>query len=218
MSKHDSTVGKAFEEQQKERMDTLQKYVSDMMAVEEHIGSAVKRQLEDSKLAKHTSEASQMITEIARKTEMHEQELKRHLEILGGDAAKGIKEVATAALGSLAGVYDKMRTEAVSKMLRDDYVALNLAAAGYTMLHTTGLALNDQATAEIALRHLKDYTPIIMRFNEIVPSVVATDLRDDGATFVDSAVQEAVTNTQKAWQPSGGSNGSNGAAKSGSKK
>jgi len=182
-------------------METLQKYVSDMMAVEEHIGSAVKRQTKDENLAKHTSQASQIIQKIADTTERHEQELKLHLEAIGGDAAKGIKEIATAAMGTVAGLYDKVRTEAVSKMLRDDYTALNLATVGYTMLHTTGLAINDQATAALALRHLEAYTAIVMEINQIIPSVVVTDLRDNGALINESVLQQAIANTQAAWQP-----------------
>jgi hypothetical protein len=181
-------------------MDTLQKYVSDMMAVEEHIGSAVKRQVKDENLTKHTSQAGELIKRIAETTEQHEQELKLHLEAIGGDAAKSIKEMATAALGTLAGLYDKVRTEAVSKMLRDDYTALNLATVGYTMLHTTGLALNDQATAALALRHLKAYTTLVMEINRIIPHVVIADLRDNGAVIDESVLQQAIANTQEVWQ------------------
>jgi len=204
MAKRDKSADKTTEEKAEERMTTLQKYVSDMMAVEEHIGSAVKRQVKDDNLAKHTSQASQIINRIAETTERHEQELKRHLEAIGGDAAKGIKEVATAALGTLAGLYDKVRTEAVSKMLRDDYTALNLATVSYTMLHTTGLALNDQATAALALRHLQDYTSIIMEINVLIPNVVVTDLRDNGAVINEGVLQQAIDNTQAAWQPTSG--------------
>jgi hypothetical protein len=204
MEKREKTTERTAEEKAEERMTTLQKYVSDMMAVEEHIGSAVKRQVKDDNLAKHTSRASEIINRIAETTERHEQDLKHHLETIGGDAAKGIKEVATAALGTLAGLYDKIRTEAISKMLRDDYTALNLAAVGYTMLYTTGLALNDQATAALALRHLQDYTTIIMEINVLIPNVVVTDLRDNGAVIAEGVLQQAIDNTQAAWQPSHG--------------
>jgi hypothetical protein len=206
-----STKDKTTAEKAKERTETLQKYVSDMMAVEEHIGSAVKRQAKDEHVNQRSTQASRIINNIAQTTERHEQVLKQHLSYLGGDAAKGIKEVATAALGTLAGIYDKVRTEPVSKMLRDDYTALNLATMGYTMLHTTGLALNDQATADLALRHLREYTSIVMEINQVIPSVVVAELRDDGGVINESVVQDAVANTQMAWQPS--SNGSGAAAK-----
>jgi ferritin-like metal-binding protein YciE len=186
----------------KERSDTLQKYVSDMMAVEEHIANAVKRQTEDKDVYKHNPQASQIIQSIAQMTDRHAKHLEQHLQSIGGDPAKGLKEVATAALGAVAGLYDKMRTDTVSKMLRDDYTALNLAAVSYTMLHTTGLALNDQRTAELALQHLKHYTSIIMQINQIMPTVVVSDLRDDVPGLDSSSVQQATQNTQDAWKPS----------------
>lgn len=186
----------------KERSETLQKYVSDMMAVEEHIANAVKRQTEDEDVYKHNPQASQIIQSIAQMTDRHAKHLEQHLQSIGGDPAKGLKEVATAALGAVAGLYDKMRTDTVSKMLRDDYTALNLAAVSYTMLHTTGLALNDQRTAELALQHLKHYTLIIMQINQIMPTVVVNDLRDDVPGLDSSSVQQATQNTQDAWKPS----------------
>lgn len=186
----------------KERLNTLQKYVSDMAAVEDHISNAVKRQTEHEDVYKHHPKAGQIIQNIAQTTEQHSQHLKQHLEAIGGDTGAGIKDVATAALGVVAGLYDKVRNEAVSKMLRDDYTALNLAAVGYTMLHTTGLALRDQATADLALRHLRHYTDIIMQINQIIPQVVVEDLRNDVPNLHEASVQTAMQNTQNAWQPS----------------
>jgi hypothetical protein len=191
----------------KARNETLQQYVSDMIGVEEHIGSAVKRQAEDSEVAKSSPQAARLVQNIARLTERHEQELKRHLESIGGDPAGGIKEVATAAMGAVAGMYDKVRSEKVSKMLRDDYTALNLAAVSYTMLHTTGLAAQDQATASLALRHLKDYVPIIMELNQVIPGTVVDELKDDGIVAGDTNVQQAIRNTQEAWRSTGDANG-----------
>ena len=188
------------------RSDTLQQYVSDMIAIEEHIANAVKRQAEDKDVL-NNPQASRIIQNILQYAEQHSQHLKQHLESIGGDPAKGIKEVATSALGAVAGMYDKIRSEQVSKMLRDDYTALNLAAIAYTMLHTTGLALQDQGTASLALRHLQHYTPIIMELNQIIPSVVVEELKDDGLNVIEGSAQQAVNNTQNAWKPSGNGNG-----------
>jgi ferritin-like metal-binding protein YciE len=197
MSSQDKTL--------KARMDTLQQYVSDMIAVEEHISNAVKRQADDKEVQKHNPQAAQLIQHIVRHTDEHAKHLEQHLETLGGDPAKGLKEVATSALGAVAGMYDKVRTEKVSKMLRDDYTALNLAAVGYTMLHTTGLALQDHPTAAVALRHLEHYTSIIMELNQIIPSVVVEEFQQDGLIVHMGSAQQAVDNTQKAWQPSSSS-------------
>lgn len=189
------------EKSMKERAELLQKYVSDMLAVEEHIGEAVKRQVDDEHLAKHTGEAGRIIRQIADMTHQHERHLQDHLKKLGGDPAKGIKEMATAAMGAVAGMYDKIRTESVSKMLRDDYTALNLAAVSYTMLHTTGLALGDDETAELALNHLRHYANIVMEINRIIPRVVVEDLSADVQIQPNGSAQRAIENTQQAWQP-----------------
>jgi ferritin-like metal-binding protein YciE len=187
-----------------DRMDILQKYVGDMIAVEEHIGDAVKRQVEDKQVYEHNQEVSRIINQIAQITERHKQHLQDHLKAMGGDKGKGLQKVAAGALGAVAGMYDKIRNDKVSKMLRDDYTALSLAAVSYTMLHTTGLALQDQATADLALRHLDDYTQVVMDISEIVPKAVVEDLRSDTPIMNESSAQQAITNTQRTWKPDNG--------------
>lgn len=181
-----------------ERRDTLQQYVSDMLALERHILEAIERQAADDRLSLHT-QASTLITRIQGHLNAHITHLEQQLTGLGGEATSPVKEAVVAVAGVAAGLYDKVRTDPVSKMLRDDYTALNLAAISYSMLHTTGLAFNDFATADLALRHLKDLTPCIVEINEIIPLVVAREISDEG-TLVDTAIaQDAVRNTQAAW-------------------
>lgn len=188
----------------KKRADLLQHYVSDMVAVEEQISSAAKRQLDDSHLRDHSQDATRIIQNIAQMAEQHERHLRDHLQNLGGDPASGIKEAATNVMGTLAGLYDRLRSESVSKMLRDNYTALNLAAISYTMLHTTGLALQDEATAELALRHLRHYAEMVIEINRIIPRIVVEDLRQDVTIHENGTAQRAIENTQQAWQPSSG--------------
>ena len=85
-------------------------------------------------------------------------------------------------------------------MLRDDYTALSLAAISHTMLHTTGLALQNQPIADLAQRYLNDITPLIIDISQVVPGVVVKDL-EDNEVLIDRAVgQEAVRKTQAAWK------------------
>jgi len=193
----------------KARSDLLQQYVSDMIAVEENIGAAVKRQLEDKNLSQSNPQVTAIIQHIAKHTEQHSTELKRHLNALGGDPAGGIKEMASAALGAVAGLYDKTRSEPISKMLRDDYTALNLAAVGYMMLHTTGVAVQDHPTAALALRHLKEYTPHIMELTEIIPGTVVAEIKEGGVIVIENGAQKATQNIQDAWQPASNGNQTN---------
>jgi hypothetical protein len=98
-----------------------------------------------------------------------------------------------------ASVIENVRTDPISKNLRDDYTALGLAAVSYTMLHTTGQALMDQQTADLAANYLKDYTPLIAEIGEVIPEVVVSELRDETELLNPGAAVEAVRRTQEAW-------------------
>jgi hypothetical protein len=178
--------------------EILQQYVSDMIALDEHIHEAIKRQIEDDRL-KQFPEASKVVNTIHRTLDTHIAGLKGQVKSLGGEASGPIKEAVSAVAGVAAGLYDKVRHDPVSKMLRDDYTALSLTAISYTMLHTTGLALQNQTVADLAQRYLKDITPIIIDISQVIPGVVIKDLEDNDV-LIDRAVgQEAVRKTQQAW-------------------
>ena len=178
--------------------DILQQYVSDMVALDEHIHEAIKRQIEDDRL-KQFPEAAKVVNMLHRTLDTHITGLKGQLKTLGGEASGPVKEAVSAIAGVAAGLYDKVRHDPISKMLRDDYTALSLAAISYTMLHTTGLALQNQPIADLAQRYLKDITPIIVDISQAVPGVVVKDL-EDNEVLIDRAVgQEAVRKTQAAW-------------------
>ena len=178
--------------------DILQQYVSDMVALDEHIHEAIKRQIDDDRM-KQFPEASKVVNTLHTTLDTHIDGLKVQLKSLGGEASGPVKEAVSAVAGIAAGLYDKVRHDPVSKMLRDDYTALSLAAISYTMLHTTALALQNQPLADLAQRYLKDVTPIIIEISQVVPGVVVKDL-EDNEVLIDRAVgQEAVRKTQAAW-------------------
>lgn len=182
-----------------ERQDTLQQYVSDMLAVERHMLPAFENQTKDDRFNKYP-EAQRLVNRIEATINSHINGLKQHLENLGGDAASPVKSAVTAALGVAASVIENVRTDPVSKNLRDDYTVLNLAAIGYTMLHTTGHALMDDRTADLAASFLMDYTPLITEINEVIPEVVVSELRDESEMIDPSAAQQAIERTQQAWR------------------
>ena len=182
-----------------ERKDTLQQYVSDMLAVERHMLPAFENQTKDDRFNKYP-EAQRLVNRIEATINSHINGLKQHLENLGGDAASPVKSAVTAVLGVAASVIENMRTDPISKNLRDDYTVLNLAAISYTMLHTTGHALMDDRTADLAASFLMDYTPLIAEINEVIPEVVVSELRDESEVIDPSAAQQAVERTQQAWR------------------
>jgi hypothetical protein len=179
--------------------DILQQYVSDMVALDEHIHEAIKRQIADDRL-KQFPEATKLVNRLHRTLDTHITGLKGQLKTLGGEASGPVKEAVSAIAGVAAGLYDKVRHDPVSKMLRDDYTALSLAAISYTMLHTTGLALQNQPIADMAQRYLNDVTPLIMEISQVIPGVVVKDLEDSEALVDRTVGQEAVRKTQAAWK------------------
>lgn len=181
-----------------ERQDSLQQYVSDMLAVERHILPAIENQSKDERLDQYP-DAKRLVNRIEATVRTHIEGLESHLESLGGDPASPIKSTVTTLLGAAAAVIENVRPDPISKNLRDDYTVLNLAAVSYTMLHTTGEALKDQATADLAVKHLMEITPLITEINEVIPEVVVSELRDETEVLDPTAAGRAVERTQQAW-------------------
>ncbi|MBK9711983.1 MAG: hypothetical protein IPO81_11780 [Kouleothrix sp.] len=182
----------------RDNKDILQQYVSDMVSLDKHILEAVERQLEDQRLGSFP-EARQVVSRIKQMLDSHLSGLKGELKSLGGEESGPVKEAVSAVAGVAAGLYDKVRHDPVSKMLRDDYTALSLAAISYTMLHTTALALKHQSIAELGLRGLRDVTPLIVDISQVIPGLVIKDLEDEQVLLDRAVGQEAVRKTQQAW-------------------
>jgi hypothetical protein len=182
--------------------ETLRPYIADMVAVEKHIVEALERQQKDDDV-KQFPNAAQLVNRALGILNQHVQVLEGHLEgFQGGGASGAVKGAVTGVLGAIAGVYDKIRKDTASRALRDDYTALSLATISYTMLHTTALGLRQGATAEIALRHLQDLTPLIMELSEVIPPVVLKELSFEGHDIETGLAQQAVRNTQQTWSRS----------------
>jgi hypothetical protein len=179
--------------------ETLRPYIADMLAVEKHIVEALEWQQKDDDI-KQFPNAAQLIEKTLGVLRGHARTLDNHLESFpGGSAAGAVKEAVTGVLGAIAGMYDKIRKDTASRALRDDYTALSLATISYTMLHTTALGLRQGATAEVALRHLQDLTPIIMELSEVLPTIVLKELSFEGYEIETGLAQQAVRNTQQTW-------------------
>ncbi|HEX8385058.1 MAG TPA: hypothetical protein VF576_02685 [Rubricoccaceae bacterium] len=182
-----------------DRTSILNTYVTDMAAVETHILSAVDRQLESDDTKKYP-DAVRVLTTLRTTLNAHTESLERYNERTeGGGFKEAAKEALGAALGVAAGLYDQIRTDKVSRMIRDTYTATSLAAISYHMLHTTALGLKNQEVADLALRNLKGLTPILVDLSKVVCTVVADELDDEDKVYTASIADQAVRNTQTAW-------------------
>ena len=180
-----------------QNLNTVQQYVGDMVALESHIEEALDRQLDESKDHPRAAEAVRRYHNLCKG---QRDALKSHLQSIGGSEPGPIKTAVAALFGVAAGVIDRVRTEAVSKLLRDDYTAFNHAAVAYGMLYTTATALGQQTTAEIAERHLRAYAKAVQEINQIIPEVVIWELAKDGHQVVEQAAGRAVETINRAWQ------------------
>ena len=116
--------------------------------------------------------------------------LKECLQRLGGSES-GVKKAVGEVLGVAAGFYSKVRSdETASRALRDDFGALCCGTV-CEMLHTTALAMKDDRTADLALRSLKDFLPLIMAISRAMPGVLLHELSEGAPGQVAEATAQA---------------------------
>ena len=181
---------------QEKHQQTIADYVGDMVALESHIEEALDRQLTETRDDPEARAAVQGFHDMVK---AHRDSLKALQEQVGSTAGNPIIAAGSALLGKAAGVIDLVRTEGISKSLRDDYAAFSLAAISYSMLHTTALGLGDRRVADVAERFLTDYAGAIERINEVMPGVVERELAKDGHQTDGSAVAATRDMVAKAW-------------------
>jgi phage-related tail protein len=176
---------------------TIADYIGDMTALESHIEEALDRQLME---VKDDPVALAVVRGFHDMVKQHRDTLKAMEEKTGKTIGTPIKEAGAALFGKAAGIIDLLRTEGISKNLRDDYAAFSLAAISYSMLHTTSTALGDSRVALLAERHLRDHADAIMRINEIMPGVVIRELEKDGHRADSAAVEATREAMLRSWQ------------------
>ena len=184
-----------------DRTDILNTYVTDMAAVQTHIATAVGDILENDETSNYPTAVS-ALTRVKTTMESHVKALEAYNDRTeDGDFKEAAKEAVGDALGFAAGLWNKIRNkDEVSRSIRDTYTATSLAAISYHMLYTTALGLKADSVADLALRNLKDITPLIGKLSEVVCTVVAGELAAEGKTIDPSVSDEAIGATQEAWK------------------
>ena len=185
--------------------EAVTSYITDMLALEQHIHKAVTGQIED--LNEEYPEVAQHLRTVEREIDRHIDTLKTLAE-RRADAGQGladvVKRAGSAVLGVGAAAIDFVRNEKLPKNLRDDYTAMSLAAIGYVMLHTTALSLGDREVADLAHRHLKDHARNVMLLHNLIPGAVIAFLQNDGLPARQDALTEISQNIEAVWSDQGG--------------
>lgn len=180
--------------------ETVRSYLGDLISVVDHVLQAVAKQAADDDL-RQVAHAGSVIDNVHSILVRQHADLQAHVKAMGGTSGGGVlKDVLTTATGALAGLYGKLRGETASRMLRDDYTAMSFLTACTTMLHTTALALDDTATADLTLRHIREYPPLIMALSELLPNAVVADLRVDKVAVANpDAADQAIGHLSDSW-------------------
>src|SRR5918999_1589123 len=186
---------------QQKHEQTVADYVGDMVALESHIEEALDRQLTETQ---DDAEARAAVQNFHDMVKQHGDALVALQEQVGTTAGNPIIAAGASLLGKAAGVIDLVRTEGISKSLRDDYAPFSLAAISYSMLYTTAQGLGNQRVASLAEQHLTDYAQAIERINEIMPGVVHRELVKDGHQTNPGAVAATRQVVPNAWHAAEG--------------
>lgn len=185
------------------RDEVLDSYITDMLALEDHLEKALQGQIKALK-DEHPDVVSHLET-IHEKTRLHIDTLNALVESRGANSAKsGIAEAVKRAGSTVAGlgaaVIDMLRTEKLPKDLRDDYAAVSLAAIGYVMLLTTARSLDDASVADVAELHLRNYAGSVMTLTQIIPGAVVKFLQQEELPARGEVVPDVVQTVVDAWQ------------------
>lgn len=188
----------------KETQAAIASYVTDMLALEEHIQKALTGQIEDAKDDPFVQESLRTTERMCTAHIATLEALAERREMTGQGLAESVKKAAANVLGLGAAAIDMVRTQSVPKNLRDDYTALSLACIGYVMLHTVGKSLSDEEVARIALQHLEDHAKCVMTFHNVIPVTVVQQLQADGLPAHTSVLEEIGETIQRVWRSESG--------------
>ena len=182
----------------KDTNEAVNSYITDMLALEDHIEKALRGQLED---LKDYPEVVSELTRIHGTVEHHITDLKELSERRSASGPSNlVKRAGSAVLGLGAAAVDLVRKEGLPKNLRDDYTAFSLATIGYVMLHTTGLSLGEREVADLARQHFTDYAGVVTRLHNIVPAAVVRFLKEDGLPAQENVLPEVSRAIEEVWQ------------------
>lgn len=183
------------------KQETILRHLQNLQALNREIRAALDRQQKDEALSEQ-GEAAGLVKRIDEALALQGERLEKRIDDLGGTGVAGeLKERLARVMGMVEGLWQDLRDEPVSHALRDDYTALNLAAAHYTMLHAAGRALDDRMTADMAYQNLRELTPLVVEISQVLPLVVVAEMGKSHEGIDLAAATGAVEATHAAWQP-----------------
>ena len=170
--------------------ELLAGYVNDVVALDSDIESVLDRQLG---LTKNDTLAGPLVRGFHDSIRDQRNMMIELRDDMGEEqTVHAIRDKGATILGAVTGVIDKLRSDSISKALRDDYATFNLAAVSYTMLLTTAKAVGSTEVATAAEKGLKTYAAAVQKINHAIPSVVIAELAGKSKVAVSSDIADDV--------------------------
>lgn len=184
------TVDPRFSHLSDDQRELLAQYVGDVVALDSDIESVLDRQLG---LTKNDTLAGPLVRGFHDSIRDQRNMMIELRDDMGEEqTVHAIRDKGATVLGAVTGVIDKLRSDSISKALRDDYATFNLAAVSYTMLLTTAKAVGSTEVATAAEKGLKTYAAAVQKINHAIPSVVIAELAGKSEVAVSSDIADDV--------------------------
>jgi hypothetical protein len=157
----------------------IAKYVEDLHSLVSHGLKPVGHQVGEARERDHSGAAA-FISDLEQMLQRHEQLLSQRMHALGTSPTTAVQDAAATMAGVVAAIYNRVRTEAVSKSVRDDYTFLSHCSVSWLMLMTTARSLGDHETEELAEQGYRDCARLVMQIDRLMPRLVFEELQQDG--------------------------------------
>lgn len=155
-------------------MRDVQPWVQEAVSAEHFVRKCTEELLGNASLVKD-AEASLLVRRIQNLAEEHVDRIETLLSQLD-ERPSALREKLGAGLGATLGWVEKLPNRDLIQVIRDVYVALNYTAAGYHVLYARSSLLGRPSAANLALEHLRDYTPAIRQLSQLLAWGAALEL------------------------------------------
>ncbi len=166
--------------------DKLITYLQDAHAMEHQIIQVLEGQVKDTeKYPQIQARIQQHLDE----TRMHEQRMADRLTAYN-ESPSTTKSVGSSLMGNLIGAAAGGRTDALSKLARDDYMTEHMEIAAYELLIATAQAFGDTETIRAAQANLGDEVRMGAWLEEHLPETVVYSFQEDGIAIDKAMIPE----------------------------
>ena len=152
--------------------DDVLRYASDMAMVDAEIEAKLDRQIKIDSGNPDAERAIQRFHDDVR----DQRDAMRALLASYDHELSTLRDTGAGLIGKVEGAVSQIRSESLSKALRDDYTSFGLGSVGYTMLYTTARAAKADEVATLARKGMETYATAIQTIAEMIPNVVLSEL------------------------------------------